>query len=145
MQDVIDSLMANRGVVKRDIEATFFGKKLQSRGYYIAILGNHVWYLHHDGSVKEGVEAASDKPAFWPTESEAQEFFDNWKNALISSSRKPLSEQLGLTDSRPPATSISAESWLRAAGNLTPHFWGRNRKSGSEHERLGGQSEPGND
>ena len=80
MQNVINSLMARTGEVKRDYEGKFFGKKYLSRGYYTVIPGAGTWYLHHDGKVKNGVNADSDTPAFWPTEKEAQDFFDSWKN-----------------------------------------------------------------
>ena len=80
MLNVIDSLMVSTGEVKRDFECKFFGKKHPSRGYYIVIPNAGDWYLHHDGKVKNGVNADSDTPAFWPTEKEAQDFFDNWKD-----------------------------------------------------------------
>jgi len=82
MGNIIENLMANTGVVKLESEYTGFGKTLPSRGYYITTPCRHgVWYLHHDGKVKKGVQADSEKPAFWPTEKEAREFFDGWKNA----------------------------------------------------------------
>lgn len=78
-QRMIYSLMARSGKVKRDIEAKFFGKHRESRGWYIVAPEHGVFYLHHDGQVKEGVNADSEKPAFWPTEQEAKGFFDTWK------------------------------------------------------------------
>lgn len=81
MENIIENLMANTGVVRQELEYTGFGKTHPSRGYYITTPCNGVWYLHHDGKVKEGVRGDSEEPAFWPTEEEAQTFFDNWKNA----------------------------------------------------------------
>lgn len=79
MLSVIDHLMAHTGEVKRDVDAKFFGVTHPSRGYYIVSSTAGIWYLHHDGAVKEGVQNSSGKPAFWPTEKEALDFFDNWR------------------------------------------------------------------
>jgi hypothetical protein len=71
--------MALTGEIKKDRDATFFGDKKPSRGYYIVIPKNGTWYLHHDGIVKNGVNADSKKPAFWPTYEDAMQFFNAWK------------------------------------------------------------------
>jgi len=78
MQDIVSSMLFNTGKIRRDVEAKFFGKQYPSRGFYICDNGGR-WYLHHDGLVKDGVKADSEKPAFWPSEKEAQDFFDAWK------------------------------------------------------------------
>jgi len=77
-------IVANNGVVKLDIEARFFGKVNPSRGYYIVDPASGRWHLHHDGKVKEGVNADSDKPAFWDTEEEAALFLNEWKKRILS-------------------------------------------------------------
>lgn len=67
MQDILISLMLKTGSVKLDRECKFCGIEYHSRGAYICDDGGR-WYLHHDGLVKDGVNADSEKPAFWPTE-----------------------------------------------------------------------------
>lgn len=72
-----DSMLIN-GKVKKEIEITTFGRTYLSRGFYIVDTSNNIMHLHHDGKVKDGVAHDSDRPAFWDTEKEAQEFLDNW-------------------------------------------------------------------
>ena len=79
MQEILQQMMAKSGEVKRDIEARFFGQTKPSRGYYIVIPEGGVWHLHHDGLVKQGVNADSKEPAFWPTEEDATQFFNTWR------------------------------------------------------------------
>lgn len=71
-------------------KSKFLGKDFVSRGFYITDHSGQ-FYLHHDGKVKDGVHAMSEKPAFWPTQKEAQDFFDAWKAKQASISEKELS------------------------------------------------------
>jgi len=79
MQEDLKILMLDSGEVKQDLETTFFRILRKSRGWYIVLPLTGVWYLHHDGDVKNGVHNDSEKPAFWGSEEEAQSFFDSWK------------------------------------------------------------------
>jgi hypothetical protein len=80
MQTVLDTLMATTGVIKRERDMKMFGKQRPSRGYYIVIPDEEGrWYLHHDGTVQEGVGAYTERPAFWETEADAIAFFESWK------------------------------------------------------------------
>ena len=72
-------MMVKNGEVKREIDTKFFGRNRPSRGYYIVENVRGRWYLHHDGTVKDGVKHDSKKPAFWDSEDSANEFFKNWK------------------------------------------------------------------
>lgn len=81
MQHMLIELMIENGSVKRESDASFFGRKSPSRGFYIVDPSGR-WYLHHDGNVKDGVNSNSDKPAFWPTEEIATIFFEDWKASL---------------------------------------------------------------
>lgn len=76
--DALNKLMREKGFVKKEIEATFFGKEFPSRGFYIVEPSGR-WHLHHDGLVKDGVNADSENPAFWPTEESAVNFFEDRK------------------------------------------------------------------
>lgn len=80
-------LMADAGVVKREEDLNMCGKIQESRGYYIVIPADGIFYLHHDGTVQNGVAAFSDKPAFWETREAATEFFDEWKRSVIASTK----------------------------------------------------------
>lgn len=83
LQDVIQ-LMSSSGIIKKEIHTKLFGKNIPSRGYYIVIPENGSLYLHHDGKVKFGVDAEGDKPAFWNTEADAEEFFNQWRSGVLS-------------------------------------------------------------
>lgn len=78
MQNIVANMVAKTGTVKLELECKFFGIKYPSRGFYICDDSGR-WHLHHDGLVKDGVNADSEKPAFWPSEKDAQDFFDAWK------------------------------------------------------------------
>lgn len=75
--------MANEGVIKKELDSKFFGIIKPSRGYYIVIQSRVIWYLHHDGVVRKGVNGNSDNPAFWPTFDAAKDFFDIWRRTII--------------------------------------------------------------
>ena len=83
MQETLQKMMAKKGTVKRDVEVRFFGQTRTSRGFYIVMPEEGVWYLHHDGLVKEGVNADSEEPAFWPTEDAAKRFFNAWRSKML--------------------------------------------------------------
>lgn len=78
MNPFINEMMVRGGTVKLDVEIKVFGEVKPSRGYYIVEPGGR-FYLHHDGKVKDGVHAGSDKPAFWDTEESADSFLNKWK------------------------------------------------------------------
>lgn len=78
-QNVLIELMIETGVVKKEIETKIMGKTNSSRGYYIVTSDSGVWYLHHDGIIRCGVNAKAEKPAFWETKEEAEKFFSEWK------------------------------------------------------------------
>lgn len=84
MQDIVNRIVAENGVVKLEEEATFFGRHRPSRGYYIVDPNSGRWHLHHDGTVKDGVKHDSEKPAFWETEEAANNFFNKWKEQVLS-------------------------------------------------------------
>lgn len=78
MQNIVANMVAKTGAVKKEINSKFCGIERRSRGFYICDDSGR-WHLHHDGLVKDGVNADSEKPAFWQSEKEAQDFFDAWK------------------------------------------------------------------
>lgn len=80
---VTNKFFAENGKVKQEREASFCGVNYHSRGYYIVEPNSGRWYLHPDGKVKDGVNADSDKPAFWGTEDEAKEFFKEWRANIL--------------------------------------------------------------
>jgi hypothetical protein len=79
MQKDLRAIMISGGEVKQDLDFCFLGLIKKTRGWYIVTPISCVWYLHHDGLVKFGVNADSDKPAFWNSEEDANTFFDKWK------------------------------------------------------------------
>lgn len=99
MQDSLRHMMAQSGVIKKDVEGRFFGEDYPSRGYYIVLPGAGVWYLHHDGKVKNGTNADSGRSAFWPTEKEAKVFFSEWRAKVIK-------EALGCEEGRSNKTGV---------------------------------------
>lgn len=81
-KDELAIMMLERGVVKRDLDDNFSFNKKPSRGYYIVLLPNGIFYLHHDGTIKDGVKSKSKNPAFWDSKEEAEEFFEHWKSGI---------------------------------------------------------------
>ena len=83
MKEIAEDLIEKAGVVARDFEGMFFGRYHQCRGFYIVSPDGH-WYLHRDGEARVGVYAEYSKPAFWPTEKEARDFLDQWREKRSS-------------------------------------------------------------
>lgn len=79
MDEDLIQMMVDYGVVKEDLEYVIGGKQKSSRGYYIVIPGDGIYYLHHDGVVRSGVIPPSGRGAFWGTKAKAQAFLNNWK------------------------------------------------------------------
>lgn len=84
MLDQLAELMEQRGAVRKDFETTIMGKTKLSRGFYITIPPDGVYYLHHSGEIKRGVKADSKKAAFWKTEEAATDFLNDWKAKQVS-------------------------------------------------------------
>ena len=82
MKHIKVNMALNGGRVRQELECEFFGRVRPSRGFYICDESGR-WYLHHDGVLRDGVGSKSEKPAFWPTEKEAQDFYDNWKDEAL--------------------------------------------------------------
>lgn len=52
--------------------------KTLNRGFYIHEMPHGIHYLYNDGVVRSAVNN-KDASAFWPTEKEAIDFYEKWK------------------------------------------------------------------
>jgi hypothetical protein len=85
--EFLKQMMATNGEARVELKFTICQIEYPSRGAYIVLQPNGIFYLYDDGRIYKGVNESVTASPFWPTLDKAQSFFSDWKRQF-SADRK---------------------------------------------------------
>ena len=77
-----ESLILNNPIIEQEIALEVCQQSLPSHDWYITEPSGK-FYLHKDGYVRDGVRLSDINSAFWSSQEDAEEFFNQWRDKRL--------------------------------------------------------------